>query len=92
MQAYRSDEDKTAQDVLTRLRTARGMFAALDQSGGSTPTALAHYGIDATGYSSEEQMFELIHHMRMRVITAPAFQGDRVLAVILFATQFQDNG
>src|SRR5487761_1325075 len=67
-----------------KIRTGRGFFAALDQSGGSTPTALAEYGIDQDRYSSEAEMFDLVHAMRTRVLTSPAFDGSRVLAAILF--------
>src|SRR5262249_1916360 len=56
----------------------------LDQSGGSTPKALRLYGIEDNAYSSEKEMFDLIHQMRSRIITSPAFTGDRVLAAILF--------
>ena len=69
---------------LEKVRSGRGFFAALDQSGGSTPKALADYGIDETRYSSEEEMFDLVHAMRTRVITDPAFGGSRVLEAILF--------
>lgn len=69
---------------LDKIRSARGFFAALDQSGGSTPKALAGYGIAEDRYSSDEQMFDLVHAMRTRVVTSPAFDGDRVLAAILF--------
>ncbi len=62
----------------------RGFFAALDQSGGSTPKALAEYGIDKSAYSSDAQMFDLVHAMRTRVVTSPAFTGDLILAAILF--------
>jgi fructose-bisphosphate aldolase class I len=68
-----------------RMRSGRGFIAALDQSGGSTPKALRLYGIDESMYSSEAQMFDLIHEMRTRIITSPVFGGDRVLAAILFA-------
>jgi fructose-bisphosphate aldolase class I len=68
-----------------RMRSGRGFIAALDQSGGSTPKALRLYGIDESMYSSETQMFDLIHEMRTRIITSPAFGGDRILAAILFA-------
>jgi len=61
-----------------------GFIAALDQSGGSTPKALKLYGIAENAYSNEEEMFELIHEMRCRIIGAPAFNGDRVIAAILF--------
>jgi fructose-bisphosphate aldolase class I len=61
-----------------------GFLAALDQSGGSTPGALRHYGIPETAYSGDAEMFKLVHEMRVRIITAPAFTGDKVLAAILF--------
>jgi len=67
-----------------RIRAGRGFFAALDQSGGSTPKALADYGIAESRYGSEEEMFDLVHAMRTRVITSPAFGGSRILAAILF--------
>jgi len=69
---------------LEKVRSGRGFFAALDQSGGSTPKALAEYGIDESRYNSEEEMFNLVHAMRTRVITDPAFDGSRILAAILF--------
>lgn len=61
-----------------------GFFAALDQSGGSTPGALRLYGIPDSEYASDSEMFALIHEMRVRVMTAPAFTGDKVIATILF--------
>jgi fructose-bisphosphate aldolase, class I len=67
-----------------KVRTGRGFFAALDQSGGSTPKALAEYGIAQDSYSSEDEMFDLVHQMRTRVLTNQAFDGSRVLAAILF--------
>ncbi|OBH99406.1 fructose bisphosphate aldolase [Mycobacterium sp. E2733] len=67
-----------------RMTSGKGFIAALDQSGGSTPKALRLYGIQDDAYSSEEEMFDLIHQMRSRIITSPAFTGDRVLAAILF--------
>jgi len=69
---------------LEKVRSGRGFFAALDQSGGSTPKALAEYGIDESRYASEEEMFDLVHAMRTRVITDPAFDGSRILGAILF--------
>jgi fructose-bisphosphate aldolase, class I len=69
---------------LAKVRSGRGFFAALDQSGGSTPKALAEYGIDESRYSSGEEMFDLVHAMRTRVITDPAFGGSRILGAILF--------
>jgi len=67
-----------------KIKTGQGFFAALDQSGGSTPKALADYGIDQDRYSSEAEMVDLVHAMRTRVVTSPAFDGSRILAAILF--------
>ena len=67
-----------------KVRTGRGFFGALDQSGGSTPKALAEYGVSKDRYSSDAEMFDLVHAMRTRVLTSPAFDGSRVLAAILF--------
>jgi fructose-bisphosphate aldolase, class I len=67
-----------------KVGTGRGFFAALDQSGGSTPKALAEYGIGQDRYSSDAEMFDLVHAMRTRVMTSPAFDGSRILAAILF--------
>jgi len=69
---------------LEKVKAAPGFFAALDQSGGSTPQALAHYGVARDRYRSEAEMFDLVHAMRTRVVTSPAFDGSRVLAAILF--------
>jgi fructose-bisphosphate aldolase class I len=70
--------------MLTRIRTGQGFVAALDQSGGSTPTALERYGIPRSAYADEAGMFDLIHAMRTRIMTSPVFGGDRILAAILF--------
>ena len=70
--------------MLTKITTGAGFIAALDQSGGSTPGALKAYGIGEDAYSNDEEMFELIHRMRVRIITSPAFTGDRVIGAILF--------
>jgi fructose-bisphosphate aldolase class I len=70
--------------MLDKIRTGRGFIAALDQSGGSTPRALRAYGLDDTAWADEQTMFDLIHRMRTRIITSPAFTGDRILAAILF--------
>ena len=70
--------------TLNRIRTGTGFIAALDQSGGSTPGALAAYGISADAFSNDEEMYELIHAMRTRIITSPSFNGDKVLGAILF--------
>lgn len=67
-----------------KIKTAKGFIAALDQSGGSTPTALSRYGVNDSDYSSEAEMFDWIHRMRTRVITSPAFTGERILGSILF--------
>jgi fructose-bisphosphate aldolase class I len=67
-----------------RMTSGKGFVAALDQSGGSTPKALRLYGIEDSAYSSEKEMFDLIHQMRSRIITSPVFTGDRILAAILF--------
>jgi fructose-bisphosphate aldolase class I len=69
---------------LEKIRSGKGFFAALDQSGGSTPKALAEYGIAESRYDSEEEMFDLVHAMRSRLITNSAFSGSRVLGAILF--------
>ena len=69
---------------LEKVRSAKGFIAALDQSGGSTPKALSLYGIKPEQYSGDAQMFDLMHAMRTRIITSPAFNGDRVLGAILF--------
>src|ERR1700730_5878899 len=72
------------QQQADRMTSGKGFIAALDQSGGSTPNALRLYGIEENAYSSEKEMFDLIHQMRSRIITSPVFTGDRVLAAILF--------
>ena len=72
------------QEQLDKLAKGRGFIAALDQSGGSTPKALKLYGIDESSYSGDDQMFDLVHAMRSRIVTSPAFGGQRVLGAILF--------
>ena len=67
-----------------KIATAPGFIAALDQSGGSTPKALGVYGIKPDAWSNDDEMFELVHEMRTRIITDPAFNGDRIIAAILF--------
>ena len=67
-----------------KVKSADGFIAALDQSGGSTPKALKLYGIPEDAYSGDAEMFELMHEMRTRIITSPAFNGDRILGAILF--------
>jgi fructose-bisphosphate aldolase, class I len=73
-----NDEQRNA------MASGRGFIAALDQSGGSTPKALKLYGIEEDAYDGDEQMFDLIHQMRARLITSPSFTGDKVIATILF--------
>ena len=72
------------QEQFNRMKNDDGFIAALDQSGGSTPKALKAYGIDEDQYSNEEEMFDLVHKMRSRIITSPSFNKERVLAAILF--------
>ncbi|MGV2873585.1 fructose bisphosphate aldolase [Colwellia sp. E150_009] len=70
--------------MLKKVMTEQGFIAALDQSGGSTPKALALYGIENTEFSNDEQMYDLVHQMRARIVTNPIFTGERVLGAILF--------
>jgi fructose-bisphosphate aldolase class I len=72
------------QDMLAHATSGNGFIAALDQSGGSTPKALGLYGIAETEYSGEVEMFDLMHAMRTRIMTSPAFTGQRVMGAILF--------
>ena len=72
------------QEQLTRMRDGKGFIAALDQSGGSTPKALLLYGVEESEYSGDEEMFDVMHAMRSRMVQSPAFTGDRVLGAILF--------
>lgn len=69
---------------LEKIKNQVGFIAALDQSGGSTPKALANYGIDASAYQNEDEMFDMVHEMRTRIITSPGFNGDRIMGAILF--------
>lgn len=71
-------------EITAKIKQGDGFIAALDQSGGSTPKALKGYGIEETEYSGDEQMFDLIHQMRSRIITAPCFGSGKVLGAILF--------
>ncbi len=71
-------------DMLNKVRTGQGFIAALDQSGGSTPKALKLYGIEEDAWSNDDEMFDLMHDMRTRIMTSPAFTGERVLGAILF--------
>jgi fructose-bisphosphate aldolase class I len=69
---------------IQKMKTQPGFVAALDQSGGSTPKALAAYGIKEGSWSNDNEMFEIVHQMRARIITSPSFTGDRILGAILF--------
>src|ERR1051325_5952485 len=69
---------------LQKMKTQPGFVAALDQSGGSTPKALAAYGIKEGAWSNEDEMFAIVHQMRTRIMTSPSFNGNRILAAILF--------
>jgi fructose-bisphosphate aldolase class I len=69
---------------LAKMRSAAGFIAALDQSGGSTPKALGIYGIGEDAWSSDEEMFDIVHQMRSRIMTSPVFNGQRILGAILF--------
>ena len=72
------------EDQLEKVRTATGFIAALDQSGGSTPKALGLYGVSEDAWSNDDEMFDVVHQMRTRIITSPSFGGNRILGAILF--------
>jgi fructose-bisphosphate aldolase, class I len=72
------------QEQFDKIKTGNGFIAALDQSGGSTPKALKLYGVEESEYSGEDEMFDRIHEMRTRIVTSPAFTGERILGAILF--------
>jgi len=72
------------QEQLQKMRAHPGFIAALDQSGGSTPKALALYGIKDRSWANEDEMFDFVHQMRTRMITSPAFTGERIIGAILF--------
>jgi fructose-bisphosphate aldolase, class I len=70
--------------MITQISSKPGFLAALDQSGGSTPGALRTYGIPDSAYSGDDEMFRLVHEMRVRIMTSPAFTGDKIIGAILF--------
>lgn len=72
------------EEQAAKIRRGNGFLAALDQSGGSTPGVLRLYGVDQSQYSGEAEMFDRIHEMRTRIMTSPAFNGDRIIGAILF--------
>ncbi len=69
---------------INKIKNTPGFIAALDQSGGSTPKALANYGVGADAYANDEEMFQCVHDMRTRIVTSPSFNGDRIMGAILF--------
>lgn len=71
-------------EQLEKMKNGKGFIAALDQSGGSTPKALKEYGVNEDQYSNEDEMFQLVHDMRTRVVTSPSFSPDKILGAILF--------
>ena len=77
-------DDRAPAAVRDQIRTGQGFIAALDQSGGSTPKALAQYGVAESEYDGDDEMMTRIHEMRTRIIKSPAFTGDRILGAILF--------
>src|SRR5215471_11392409 len=76
---------------LQKMQTQPGFIAALDQSGGSTPNALRLYGIKEGAWSTEDEMFALVHQMRTRIITSPKFTGERIIGAILFENTMDRN-
>lgn len=75
---------EVTQKMLEKVKNGAGFIAALDQSGGSTPKALKLYGVDESSYSTDEEMFDMVHQMRTRIVTSAPFNGERVLGAILF--------
>ncbi|WP_436870907.1 fructose bisphosphate aldolase [Staphylococcus arlettae] len=71
-------------EQLEKIKTGKGFIAALDQSGGSTPKALKDYGVTEDQYNSEDEMFNLVHDMRTRIVASPAFTSDKIVGAILF--------
>jgi len=80
--------------MLAQMAKKQGFIAALDQSGGSTPGALRQYGVPDDAYNGDAEMFKLMHEMRVRIITAPSFTGEKVIGAILFEATMdgQANG
>src|SRR5579862_1392669 len=76
---------------MQKMKKQPGFIAALDQSGGSTPGALRHYGIKDGAWSNEEGMYDLVHQMRTRIITSPSFNGERILGAILFENTMDND-
>jgi fructose-bisphosphate aldolase, class I len=78
-------------EQLQKMKTHPGFIAALDQSGGSTPKALGSYGIKEAAWSNDDEMFAIVHQMRSRIMTSPSFNGERILAAILFEKTMERN-
>jgi fructose-bisphosphate aldolase, class I len=78
-------------EQLQKMKTHPGFIAALDQSGGSTPKALGSYGIKEDAWSNDDEMFAIVHQMRSRIMTSPSFNGERILAAILFEKTMDSN-
>jgi len=74
----------TSNQQFEKIKNQSGFIAALDQSGGSTPKALANYGLGEDSYTNDEEMYAVVHQMRSRIMTSPSFNGDRILGAILF--------
>ena len=74
-----------------KIADGNGFIAALDQSGGSTPKALANYGVEADAYNGDDEMFAAVHAMRSRIITSPVFNGEKILGAILFEKTMRSN-
>lgn len=84
MDQYTKGVEFMNQEQFDKVKNGKGFIAALDQSGGSTPKALLAYGVQEDAYSSEDEMFDLVHEMRTRIITSPSFNSDQILGAILF--------
>ena len=78
-------------EQLQKMKTHPGFIAALDQSGGSTPKALGSYGIKEDAWSNDDEMLAIVHRMRSRIMTSPSFNGERILAAILFERTMDSN-
>lgn len=84
MDQYTKGVEFMNQEQFDKVKNGKGFIAALDQSGGSTPKALLAYGVQEDAYSSEDEMFDLVHEMRTRIITSPSFNADQIIGAILF--------
>lgn len=84
MDQYTKGVEFMNQEQFDKVKNGKGFIAALDQSGGSTPKALLAYGVQEDAYSNEDEMFDLVHEMRTRIITSPSFNADQIIGAILF--------